>query len=28
VMELLGVSELTVSDRGIRHGVFLDRFGD
>jgi exopolyphosphatase/guanosine-5'-triphosphate,3'-diphosphate pyrophosphatase len=27
VMELLGVGELTVSDRGIRHGVFLDRFG-
>ena len=27
VMELLGVPELTVSDRGIRHGVFLDRFG-
>jgi len=26
VMELLGVSGLTVSDRGIRHGVFLDRF--
>jgi len=27
VMDLLGVPELTVSDRGIRHGVFLDRFG-
>ena len=27
VMELLGVSGLTVSDRGLRHGVFLDRFG-
>jgi exopolyphosphatase/guanosine-5'-triphosphate,3'-diphosphate pyrophosphatase len=26
VMELLDVSALTVSDRGIRHGVFLDRF--
>ena len=26
VMELLGVPELTVSDRGIRHGIFLDRF--
>ncbi len=26
VMELLGVPELTVSDRGIRHGLFLDRF--
>lgn len=27
VMELLGVPQLTVSDRGLRHGVFLDRFG-
>ncbi|HJX07658.1 MAG TPA: Ppx/GppA family phosphatase [Actinomycetota bacterium] len=27
VMELLGARELIVSDRGIRHGVFLDRFG-
>jgi exopolyphosphatase/guanosine-5'-triphosphate,3'-diphosphate pyrophosphatase len=27
VMDLLGVPELTASDRGIRHGVFLDRFG-
>jgi exopolyphosphatase/guanosine-5'-triphosphate,3'-diphosphate pyrophosphatase len=27
VMQLLGVSELTVSDRGLRHGVFIDRFG-
>jgi exopolyphosphatase/guanosine-5'-triphosphate,3'-diphosphate pyrophosphatase len=27
VMDLLGVRELTVSDRGIRHGVFIDRFG-
>ncbi len=27
VMEVLAVSELTVSDRGIRHGVFLERFG-
>ena len=26
VMDLLGVAELTVSDRGLRHGVFLDRF--
>jgi len=26
VMGLLGVPALTVSDRGIRHGVFLDRF--
>jgi exopolyphosphatase/guanosine-5'-triphosphate,3'-diphosphate pyrophosphatase len=26
VMDLLGVPALTVSDRGIRHGVFLDRF--
>jgi exopolyphosphatase / guanosine-5'-triphosphate,3'-diphosphate pyrophosphatase len=26
VMDLLDVSALTVSDRGIRHGVFLDRF--
>jgi len=26
-MELLGTSALTVSDRGIRHGVFIDRFG-
>jgi exopolyphosphatase / guanosine-5'-triphosphate,3'-diphosphate pyrophosphatase len=26
VMQLLGASELTVSDRGLRHGVFLDRF--
>ena len=27
VMQLLDVPELIVSDRGIRHGVFLDRFG-
>ena len=27
VMELLGVRVLTVSDRGVRHGVLLDRFG-
>jgi len=27
LMDLFGVDELTVSDRGIRHGVFLDRFG-
>jgi exopolyphosphatase / guanosine-5'-triphosphate,3'-diphosphate pyrophosphatase len=26
VMDLLDVSALTVSDRGMRHGVFLDRF--
>jgi exopolyphosphatase/guanosine-5'-triphosphate,3'-diphosphate pyrophosphatase len=26
VMNVLDVSALTVSDRGIRHGVFLDRF--
>jgi exopolyphosphatase/guanosine-5'-triphosphate,3'-diphosphate pyrophosphatase len=26
VMELLGIDQLTVSDRGLRHGVFLDRF--
>ena len=28
VMDLLGASALTASDRGIRHGVFLDRFGE
>jgi exopolyphosphatase / guanosine-5'-triphosphate,3'-diphosphate pyrophosphatase len=28
VMQLLGVPELTVSDRGLRHGVFLDRFSE
>jgi exopolyphosphatase/guanosine-5'-triphosphate,3'-diphosphate pyrophosphatase len=27
VMALLGATELTVSDRGVRHGVFLERFG-
>ena len=27
VMEKLGVSSLTVSDRGLRHGVLLERFG-
>jgi exopolyphosphatase/guanosine-5'-triphosphate,3'-diphosphate pyrophosphatase len=28
VMDLLGAPALTASDRGIRHGVFLDRFGE
>ena len=27
VMEKLGVSSLTVSDRGLRHGLLIDRFG-
>jgi exopolyphosphatase/guanosine-5'-triphosphate,3'-diphosphate pyrophosphatase len=27
VMELLGVESLTVSDRGLRHGVYAERFG-
>jgi exopolyphosphatase / guanosine-5'-triphosphate,3'-diphosphate pyrophosphatase len=27
VMEKLGMSSLTVSDRGLRHGVLLERFG-
>jgi exopolyphosphatase/guanosine-5'-triphosphate,3'-diphosphate pyrophosphatase len=27
VMDVLGVPQLTASDRGLRHGVFLDRFG-
>jgi exopolyphosphatase/guanosine-5'-triphosphate,3'-diphosphate pyrophosphatase len=27
VMELLGFDTLTVSDRGLRHGVLLERFG-
>jgi exopolyphosphatase/guanosine-5'-triphosphate,3'-diphosphate pyrophosphatase len=27
VMELLGKRELTVSDRGLRHGVLVERFG-
>ncbi|HET9250376.1 MAG TPA: Ppx/GppA family phosphatase, partial [Actinomycetota bacterium] len=28
VMEKLGMSSLTVSDRGLRHGVLIERFGD
>jgi exopolyphosphatase/guanosine-5'-triphosphate,3'-diphosphate pyrophosphatase len=28
VMDVLGVSSLTVSDRGLRHGVLMDWFGD
>ena len=28
VMEKLGKDALTVSDRGLRHGVLADRFGD
>ena len=27
VMEKIGLNELTVSDRGIRHGLMFDRFG-
>ena len=27
VLELLGQESLTVSDRGLRHGVLLERFG-
>ena len=27
VMELLGKNELTVSDRGLRHGLLVERFG-
>jgi len=27
VMEKLGMSRLTVSDRGVRHGLLVDRFG-
>ncbi|MGO4836613.1 Ppx/GppA family phosphatase, partial [Rhizobiaceae sp. 2RAB30] len=27
VMEKLGKSSLTVSDRGLRHGVMVERFG-
>jgi exopolyphosphatase/guanosine-5'-triphosphate,3'-diphosphate pyrophosphatase len=27
VMEKLGQSSLTVSDRGLRHGVMAERFG-
>ena len=28
VLDLLGRDALTVSDRGLRHGVLVDRFGD
>ena len=28
VMDKLGAASLTVSDRGLRHGVIVDRFGD
>jgi exopolyphosphatase/guanosine-5'-triphosphate,3'-diphosphate pyrophosphatase len=28
VMEKLGQDRLTVSDRGLRHGVLAERFGD
>jgi exopolyphosphatase/guanosine-5'-triphosphate,3'-diphosphate pyrophosphatase len=27
VMEVLGQDSLTVSDRGLRHGLLIDRFG-
>ena len=27
VMEVLGQGSLTVSDRGLRHGLLIDRFG-
>jgi exopolyphosphatase/guanosine-5'-triphosphate,3'-diphosphate pyrophosphatase len=27
VMEKLGMARLTVSDRGVRHGLLVDRFG-
>jgi exopolyphosphatase/guanosine-5'-triphosphate,3'-diphosphate pyrophosphatase len=27
VMEKLGMTRLTVSDRGVRHGLLVDRFG-
>ena len=27
VLDLLGRDRLTVSDRGLRHGVLVDRFG-
>ena len=27
VMDLLGHDHLTVSDRGLRHGVLIERFG-
>jgi len=27
VMDKLGKSSLTVSDRGLRHGLLIDRFG-
>jgi exopolyphosphatase/pppGpp-phosphohydrolase len=26
VMEMLGKNELTVSDRGLRHGLLVERF--
>jgi len=26
-MEKLGMTRLTVSDRGVRHGLLVDRFG-
>jgi exopolyphosphatase/guanosine-5'-triphosphate,3'-diphosphate pyrophosphatase len=27
VMEKLGMTSLIVSDRGVRHGLLVDRFG-
>jgi exopolyphosphatase/guanosine-5'-triphosphate,3'-diphosphate pyrophosphatase len=27
VMQLLGAERLSVSDRGLRHGLLLERFG-
>jgi exopolyphosphatase/guanosine-5'-triphosphate,3'-diphosphate pyrophosphatase len=27
IMDKLGKSSLTVSDRGLRHGILIDRFG-
>ena len=27
IMDKLGKSSLSVSDRGLRHGVLIDRFG-
>ena len=27
VMEKFGMTSLTVSDRGVRHGLLVDRFG-
>jgi exopolyphosphatase/guanosine-5'-triphosphate,3'-diphosphate pyrophosphatase len=27
VLETLGAEQLTVSDRGLRHGVLAERFG-